>query len=87
MTDEKMLELAAKAEADISQAVGYHAITFTPENLRKFAALVRRDAFEAAAKTCAEEMEPEWGAQDKYNVACSNCADAIRDLAAQEADK
>lgn len=50
MTDERMLELARSAGAVYVDLDDYW--DFTPAQLRKFAALVRRDAPEEAAKIC-----------------------------------
>ena len=83
MTDEKMLELARIAGAVYVDLDDYW--DFTPEQLRKFAALVRREALEEAAKIC-EEISGHFFATE-YDWPYVQCADAIRALAEQEGDK
>ena len=91
MTDEKMLELARQAGIG-GRPVGagdgdtYVAQPATPTQLRKFAALVRREALEDAEKSCRAVRWSE-GDYDDFDEGVEQCVFAIRALAAQEADK
>ena len=92
MTDEKILELAKEAGAWTPMALptDWNAgdVVFSADELRKFAALVRREALEEAAREC-ENLIPmlEGVLDDCATYGCIRCFDAIRALAAQEADK
>lgn len=83
MTDEKMLELARIAGAVYVDLDDYW--DFTPEQLRKFAALVRREALEEAAKMLNYAADTAF--TGSMLVWAEKYARDIRALAAQEGDK
>ena len=83
MTDEKMLELARDAGAVYVDLDDYW--DFTPEQLRKFAALVRREALEEAQWEC-KRMAVRHGGTQRGRGA-QDCVHVVGALAAQEGDK
>ena len=79
MTDEKMLELAE--QAGVVRAKGDWCI-FDESELRKFAALVRREALEEAQWEC-KRMAVRHGGTQRGRGA-QDCVDVVGALAAQE---
>ncbi len=86
MTDEKMLELAAQADLITSAGIVHYAYA---DRLERFAALVRRDALEEAAKICDRRATATLGQDATQHTHAKrtearNCGFAIRALAAKE---
>ena len=94
MTDEKMLELAERSGCGWIKT-GTEPALFGEAQLRKFAALVRREALEEAEQECeaaadvymAQESRKFASMRTDAETGCRISAGRIRALAAQEGDK
>ena len=74
---DKVIEWAREAGCGYQEGKAY--LSFTPEELARFATLARADMKEQCANVCDVESEFS-GAGGKKDASASNCATAIRAL-------